>query len=80
MQSSTMIPASGGEPELSNVCKNESDKVTLRNIVYTLWAVNKECSSSSASHPSQIIPANCYLVRNRLKTFKLFFWSGNALI
>ena len=42
----TITPATGGEPDLRNVCKDESDRVTLRNIVYTLWATNKPLSSA----------------------------------
>ncbi len=57
---SMMIPASGCEPDLSSVCKRDSsDNVTLRNVIYTLWAVNKECTDY---HSSCSMPANCYLV------------------
>lgn len=47
--------ATGGEPDLSGTCQNESDKIILRNIIYTLWAVNKDASGSGG--------CNCYLVK-----------------
>jgi hypothetical protein len=43
----------GNEPDLSFVCTNESDKMILRNIIYTIWATNKHAGTNSA---------NCYLV------------------
>lgn len=48
------VQASGGEPDLMGVCENDMDRVTLRNIVYSLWAVNKGDGSGGAS--------SCYLV------------------
>lgn len=47
------VQASGGEPDLMDVCQNDSDRVTLRNIVYSLWAVNKGDGGGASS---------CYLV------------------
>ena len=40
----------GGEPNFTGVCSNESDRMILRNIVYTIWAMNKDPST------------NCYMV------------------
>ena len=51
------VQASGGEPDLVGVCGNDLDRVTLRNIVYTLWAVNKGGNSEAAAGA-----ASCYLV------------------
>ena len=62
-----MIPASGCEPDLSSVCKRDSpDSVTLRNVIYTLWAVNKECTD----HSNCSIPSNCYLVGTHVMYLK----------
>lgn len=43
----------GNEPEFADVCANESDRMILRNIVYTIWAMNKSSNESSSS---------CYVV------------------
>ena len=64
--------ATGGEPDLSGVCKSESDKVTLRNVIYTLWAVNNtEPGGGSAAS------ASCYLVSEAellIQKTSLFFF------
>jgi hypothetical protein len=44
-----IILATSGEPALVHVCKNKSDCVVLRNIIYTLFAINAQCSSSTSS-------------------------------
>lgn len=31
----------GGEPDFSDICTNDSDRMILRNIVYTIWAMNR---------------------------------------
>jgi hypothetical protein len=31
----------GAEPQLQDVCSNESDRVILRNIIYTVWAMHR---------------------------------------
>jgi hypothetical protein len=45
-----------GEPDLMNVCQNTSDQMTLRNILYSLWALNKGGGGGQQGIP------NCYLV------------------
>jgi hypothetical protein len=43
----------GGELDLSSVCTNDSDRMILRNLVYTIWATNKHGGGDAV---------NCYLV------------------
>ena len=54
-----LVVATGGEPDLSGVCFNESDKVVVRNIIYTLWALNKPSSSGSGNSG---FSGCCYMV------------------
>ncbi len=70
--SSSSSSGSGGaaEPDFMDVCHNNSDRVTLRNIVYSLWAMNKGAESSSATFTQAgggvgggAGGASCYLVR-----------------
>jgi hypothetical protein len=53
-----MITSSSGDVDLSTVCSNESDRMILRNIVYTIWATNRAGDAA----------VNCYLV-----SWKKFF-------
>jgi hypothetical protein len=55
------VQASGGEPDLKDVCTNSSDSVTLRNVIYTLWALNKGANGSRGGSEAAA-SASCYLV------------------
>jgi hypothetical protein len=46
------VPA---EPDLSHVCKNHSDRMNLRNLLYTIWAINRHGGAGDA--------VKCYLVK-----------------
>ena len=67
------VQASGGEPDLMGVCENDPDRVTLRNIVYSLWALNKSGGGGAGAGDSTGGGAqpNCYLVRV-IFTFNLY--------
>jgi hypothetical protein len=70
----SVVASNGGEPDLAGVCSNDSDKVTLRNILYTLWALNR---SGEGAPPSRGLPGacsstSCYMVRVCIRLF-LFF-------
>ncbi len=43
------------EPDLSNVCKNDSDRMNLRNLLYTIWAIHRHGGAGDA--------VKCYLVK-----------------
>ena len=62
--------SSGGEPDLASVCRNDSDRVTLRNIIYTLWATNKPVGNTS-SEGAAAGSANCYLVCIRVSVWHM---------
>lgn len=68
-----MLFSLGGEIDLSSVCSNESDKMILRNIVYTIWATNKHAGGDAV---------NCYMghnvkrIENRGYIILAFFGKG----
>ena len=50
------------EPDLSYVCKNESDRMNLRNLIYTVWAINRHGVGSGGD------AVKCYLVSKGKKS------------
>lgn len=71
-----ILPATGGEPDLSSCpCTGESDRMTLRNVIYTLWAVNKS-SDSAASSPSCYVGYNVRRLEGRGYLILAFFGEG----
>jgi hypothetical protein len=56
-----ILAATAGEPDLCSLGPgvSESDRVTLRNILYTMWAFN---SSANGDDRGSLGSASCYLV------------------
>ena len=74
----------GTEPGFTDVCSNDSDRMILHNIVYTIWAMNKGASSGgSASLPPS--STSCYAgytikrVQDRGYAILAFFGAGFSI-
>jgi hypothetical protein len=64
--------ATSGEPDLSQVCSNPSDRVVLRNIIYTLYAIHAPgsgtlSSAESSCNSTSSSVASCYIVSPSLQ-------------
>lgn len=71
-----MMRADGGEPQLQDVCTNDSDRMILRNIIYTIWALHRSSgggsnssSSSSSHHHYLVCPSPCVCFYASLYSF-----------
>ena len=77
----------GSEPVFVDVCNNESDRMILRNIVYTIWALNKDCTSTSlsSSPDTSSFSTSCYVgynikrVENKGYVILAFFARGYSI-